>query len=91
MYRQVARQGDMCSCGASITIGCSPNVFINNRPAALMGCITSHNSTVMIVTGLCMVNGKKLVRMQDLHTGCPTFPPHPPSPVILGSPNTYAK
>lgn len=90
-YRNVARLGDMCSCGAIIITGCSHNTFVNNKPAALMGARTSHNSSIMICTGLCMVNNKKLVRTFDMHSGCPIFPPHSPSPVIIGSVNTYAK
>jgi hypothetical protein len=90
-YRQAVRLGDICSCGASIITGCSMNTFINSRPAALMGAMTSHNSMMLICSAICMVNTKKLVLLMDMHSGCPIFPPHPPSPVILGSPNTYAR
>jgi hypothetical protein len=91
MYRKVGRLQDICSCGAMIVSGCSTNTFINNRPAALFGARTSHNSSMMICSGLCIVNNRKLVLMMDMHTGCPIFPPHPPSPLITGSHNTYAR
>jgi hypothetical protein len=90
-YRNVARLGDMCSCGAIIITGCSHNTFINNKQAALQGCRTSHNSSIMICTGTCIVNNRKLVRTMDMHSGCPIWPPHSPSPVIIGSHNVYSK
>ena len=79
----VARLGDagVVHCSGYVIATGSPNVFVNGRPAARVGDVSSvhlkpgspcppHTSTIAVGSGSVFVNGLPLARIGDPLAGC---------------------
>jgi uncharacterized Zn-binding protein involved in type VI secretion len=79
--KPLATVGDFHTCGAMIVSG-SHNVFAEKKAVARMGDVTSHGSIEVQGSNSVFVNNRRAIRFGDCHSGCRTYPPHPPVPVI---------
>ena len=82
---EVARDGDVADCGASLISGAT-KTFVNGRLVVRKGDISDHGGVVISASSTVSAEGSMVARIGDMHD-CPI---HGVTPIVTGSPDVFA-